>query len=138
MRKIHKCPIGKYTIKLFLSDMYGLSVKITRNEGQIKQFHHPHIDTRDGSDGRICWGNIKGEIEVVCRNKDWYWAARMSLDLLEDGELEAEHHNEQIKQFLGFQISYLEQAGKDHTQVYTLLIRRYKIETGWNYHGYYS
>lgn len=34
--------------------------------------------------GGSCWGNIKPEMVKLCVNKDWYWLAKRSIDLLCD------------------------------------------------------
>ena len=79
-------PIGKYKIYLtHHKNRKYISINILRDGGDIDDNIH-HIHSIYGCDDNICWGNAYVEIEIIKRNKDWYWTVVYCLDLLEDFE----------------------------------------------------
>ena len=73
--------IGSYVIRI--SGRNKLCITIKRLEGSAyERWHHWHINT--AWDDKVCWGSVEKEIYEICRNKDWFWAAKRCLDLVWD------------------------------------------------------
>ncbi len=76
-------PIGKYRIYLeHYKTSKVISIKILRVEGYIDDDDVYHI--HDMGDNHMCWGNVDTEIDIIRKNRDWYWAGIYCLNLIED------------------------------------------------------
>ena len=74
-------PVGRYVITLKALKT-KISIDIKRVEGAIMdEWHHPHINLKWST---ICWGSAEDDMYYIQANKDWYWAARKCLELLDD------------------------------------------------------
>lgn len=95
------CPIGKYKIIIEKSQSgnYISSVEIERvggtvssfpkGLGYLEQWHTHHIS--EEMSPKICWGSAEEEYDILRRNCDWFWLAKMALDLVYDSEKEKDH-----------------------------------------------
>jgi hypothetical protein len=129
------CPIGEYKIIITINNKKYLDIKIIRiPKWKANNYYQtPHI-TDYGED--ICWGSIEDEIQQVCMKKDWYWAIKLSLALLEDGNYDtifgAWH-----KTMIGLQIDYATHILKDVNLIKILKERFQRVE-GCDYNNYYK
>lgn len=79
-------PVGTYRIQLY--GKRTVTVYIRRKQGAKGEgYHHPHIHPSYGyehGDRGTCFGTLLSEMQVLKENKDWFWLAKRSLDLLDD------------------------------------------------------
>lgn len=107
MKRINIAPLGEYEIiinqrseKLY-NDMEKIGIKkrlqidINRIGGPISipfcsfasaLFHSPHIN-EEWAD-KICWGNAESDVQTTMKNNDWFWTAKLALDLVHDNNPE--------------------------------------------------
>jgi len=98
-RNFYLCPIGSYKIYIIKK---GASFVIwpVRNEGPFKKYnYHYHIRIPVHSDfsmfsenkdrlANVCWGNMSNNLAHIEGAMDWYWAGKVAIDLLYDGNPE--------------------------------------------------
>ena len=106
-KELLKAPIGVYIIDV-KSSKNELKIDIERKEGSIyDNRHHPHINF-NWSDNHVCWGDVEDEVDDICINKDWYWAMKRALDLLDDYDDKNEFTFEEELMFMvGAQIQHM-------------------------------
>lgn len=112
------CPIGTFeiAIKEFGRD---LEMRIKRIPvWEVDDYTQtPHISGDDGDD--ICWGSIEDELQQASKNKDWFWAVKLCLDLIEDGNYDGDISGWH-EVMTGMQIDYAKRNIKDKHLIETL------------------
>lgn len=134
------CPVGSYKITInqksvpfynFNTMKYEnkdeLQVNIDRENGGIvlgkvvdsSTFYANFKSFHVGMFGRgpICWGNANSDYNKIRKNNDWYWVAKICLDLLTDSNPEGTSEFKVMlykKLVLGFQYKFaIEQDNKE-------------------------
>jgi len=115
LKKLIVCPVGEYVISIKkLSN--ELIIDINRIGGYIclgntfscdfklDSMHVADFSFNYGS--RMCWGDANCDITKICNNRDWYWAGKLSLELLYDSHKGAESITFYKKINLALQLKY--------------------------------
>jgi len=96
-KRMFICPIGKYIITIEKckthtgKEAHFTDIYIDREGGPI----WPDVPNSSGNGyrtqhitGSICWGTANEDYQTLRRNADWFWMAKLCLDLICDGKLE--------------------------------------------------
>lgn len=98
-RNFYLCPVGSYKIYI-IKKGDSLVIWPVRKEGAFKKYnYHYHItipvhrDYGIFSDHKdklavVCWGNMSNHLDHIENAKDWYWAGKVAIDLLYNGNPE--------------------------------------------------
>ncbi len=135
-------PIGTYTITIKCNVKHNnLKINIKRNEGTlifknnivemlVEKFLHFHVRT-NWTDNNICWGTANEEVNIIRKNKDWFWFVKRVLDLLQDGDPEYDNgYEREFDNFficlIGLQASYAKKHNLYNTKLKKELIKFWK------------
>lgn len=104
---LFKHPVGSYIIEL-KANLISLGLKISRKEGLVyPDWVHNHIST-DWSPP-ICFGNIVRDVEIMKKNKDWYWLSRKLIEFIQDWKYDNDFtHHTWKERMKDFQKNYME------------------------------
>jgi len=69
---------------------------------------HVEPTTKENRGMRICWGNIKEEVQRAKIERDWYWLSKLSLELVQDSHFELAFRRLSMMVFLAMQSDYVE------------------------------
>lgn len=133
-KKMFVCPIGTFSIKIEkYKKLESLKMPdINRLQGPFVDYddygsngwHTHHIF--DGWNNKVCWGNVSELISKLRYNQDWYWLAKVCLEIITDGNPEPEYRDiyDRVMLYLQYQYAIIKNNNQWKKKLQVLLKKK--------------